>query len=212
MPSKKITKTKSSSEKISGKMNESKPRELVDKDSWSLIDKYFSEYGLVHCQLESYNDFIENAVPEIIFENRLTVVEIEGQRYSVEFSEPILDYPVHKENSEDVVTIYPKQCVDRDITYLSHLFADIEFTNAAGYTKTYPKTHIGSIPVMVMSNLCNLKDLANDPQSMADLREDVFDKGGYFIINGSEKIVTSQQRTAFNKTYVFICEDLICRS
>ena len=183
----------------------SEKQEISDQDSWSIIDKYFDEYGLVHCQLESYNDFIETGIPEIIFENRKTVVEVEGQTYTVEFSNPILDKPVHKETSEEVVTIYPKQCIDRDITYLSHLFVDIEFTNPSGYTKVYKHSHIGSIPVMVMSQLCNLKrnDIANDPQAMADLREGVYDNGGYFIVNGSDKIVTNQQRTAYNKTYVF---------
>jgi DNA-directed RNA polymerase II subunit RPB2 len=31
----------------------------------------------------------------------------------------------------------------------------------------------------------------------------VFDQGGYFVINGSEKVIVSQERVAENKVYVF---------
>jgi DNA-directed RNA polymerase beta subunit len=197
MSSTKSTKSRSSENKVT-------EQDIEDKDTWAVIGGFFDEYGLLQCQLDGYNEFIENGISDIIDANKKLEISTNGKVYIVEFSEPIIDMPVHKEHSDDIVKIYPKQCVDRDITYISHLFANVEFTNPFGNTIIYKHHHIGSIPVMVMSRLCNLYKISNDPQAMADLREDVFDKGGYFIINGSEKIVTNQQRTAYNKTYVFL--------
>ena len=36
-----------------------------------------------------------------------------------------------------------------------------------------------------------------------DYEECEYDEGGYFIINGSEKVIVSQERVAENKIYVF---------
>jgi DNA-directed RNA polymerase beta subunit len=194
--------SKSMKSKVSG--NKNPDQEIEDKDVWAVIGGFFDEYGLLQCQLDGYNEFIENGISDIIDANKRLEISNGGKIYVIEFSSPVIDMPVHKECSDEIVTIYPKQCVDRDITYLSHLFVDITFTNPFGTVNVYKHHHIGSIPVMVMSRLCNLHKISNDPQAMADLREDVFDRGGYFIINGSEKIVTNQQRTAYNKIYVFL--------
>lgn len=54
---------------------------------------------------------------------------------------------------------------------------------------------------MLRSNFCILHDLA-DPD-LYDLNECPYDQGGYFIINGSEKVLIAQERMAGNHVYVF---------
>jgi DNA-directed RNA polymerase I subunit RPA2 len=54
----------------------------------------------------------------------------------------------------------------------------------------YPETikiKIGNIPVMVRSKYCNLHDMSN--LEMVKNKEDIHDFGGYFIINGIEKLI-----------------------
>ena len=128
--------------------------------------------------------------------------KIKIPKYVVEFGEVILQPPTHKEINSEIREIFPKECTDRDITYSSNLFVNIKLKTPLG-TKLYERFHIGSIPVMVKSDLCNMKKYADDPEIIAKLKEDFCDYGGYFIIKGNPKVIASQQRTAPNMIYVF---------
>lgn len=54
---------------------------------------------------------------------------------------------------------------------------------------------------MLRSEFCWLKGLEED--NMFNLNECPYDSGGYFIINGSEKVLIAQERMAANHVYVF---------
>ena len=177
--------------------------DIEDDDVWPVVESFFDEYGFLNHQLESTNDFYLFGIPKVVDDNRRIAINVDGTCYTVEFGEVTLQKPTHKELSEEVVSVYPKECIDRDITYLSYLHADIEFTTPRGSTNIYEHVHIGSIPVMVKSQLCNLYDISGDPAELTRLHEDLYDQGAYFIINGAVKVIASQQRTAYNKAYVF---------
>ncbi|OKL58442.1 DNA-directed RNA polymerase II subunit RPB2 [Talaromyces atroroseus] len=61
--------------------------------------------------------------------------------------------------------------------------------------------YIGRIPIMLKSKYCLLKDLSE--QSLYNWNECPYDSGGYFIINGSEKVLIAQERSAGNIVQVF---------
>jgi DNA-directed RNA polymerase II subunit RPB2 len=54
---------------------------------------------------------------------------------------------------------------------------------------------------MLRSSFCILSDLGE--RELYDLNECPYDSGGYFIINGSEKVLIAQERMATNHVYVF---------
>lgn len=60
---------------------------------------------------------------------------------------------------------------------------------------------LGKIPIMVKSSICHLSD--EDEESLFVLNECPYDQGGYFIINGSEKVLIAQERSAANIVQVF---------
>ena len=66
--------------------------------------------------------------------------------------------------------------------------------------KIIKNVNLGKIPIMVNSKYCILK---NSNILLDEQTECKYDHGGYFIINGNEKVVVSQDRIAENKTYVF---------
>ncbi len=103
-------------------------QDISDQDVWPIVNSFFEEYGLIHHQLESYNEFIMYSIPKIVEENKFVEVNLDGQKYTIEFGEVICQGPEHKELSEEVNSIYPKQCIDRDISYMSNLVVDIEFS------------------------------------------------------------------------------------
>lgn len=54
---------------------------------------------------------------------------------------------------------------------------------------------------MLRSKFCSLSDLSDRDLTLKG--ECVFDQGGYFIVNGSEKVIIAQERMSNNHVYVF---------
>lgn len=61
--------------------------------------------------------------------------------------------------------------------------------------------YIGKLPIMVKSQICHLR--GEDDNGLFVLNECPYDQGGYFIINGSEKVLIAQERSAANIVQVF---------
>ena len=55
---------------------------------------------------------------------------------------------------------------------------------------------------MVRSRFCHLSQLSKD-EIVKNARECRYDQGGYFIINGQEKVLVAQERMAHNIVLVF---------
>ena len=60
----------------------------------------------------------------------------------------------------------------------------------------HQKTFIGKIPIMLRSTYCLLSGLTD--RDLTELNECPLDPGGYFIINGSEKVLIAQEKMATN--------------
>ncbi|KAK4551509.1 DNA-dependent RNA polymerase II [Recurvomyces mirabilis] len=60
---------------------------------------------------------------------------------------------------------------------------------------------IGKLPVMLKSKICTLRNRTE--QELYAFQECPFDQGGYFVINGSEKVLIAQERSAANIVQVF---------
>jgi len=83
--------------------------------------------------------------------------------------------------------IYPSDCREGHHTYSAAVTATIcaQLVNEnSGAMKV--ETILGHIPVMVGSNACNLYGLT--PSQLVARKEDPDERGGYFIINGNEKV------------------------
>jgi len=60
---------------------------------------------------------------------------------------------------------------------------------------------VGKVPIMLKSEHCILRSLSED--DLYGWNECPYDQGGYFIINGSEKVLIAQERSAANIVQVF---------
>uniref|UniRef100_A0A8C8SUU6 DNA-directed RNA polymerase subunit beta n=1 Tax=Pelusios castaneus TaxID=367368 RepID=A0A8C8SUU6_9SAUR len=82
--------------------------------------------------------------------------------------------------------VYPAECRGRRSTYRGKLTADISWS-VNGIPKGIIKQSLGYVPIMVKSKLCNLHSLP--PRALIEHHEEEEEMGGYFIINGIEKII-----------------------
>ena len=64
-----------------------------------------------------------------------------------------------------------------------------------------PKEFLGYVPIMLRSRFCVLADKSD--KELCELGECIYDQGGYFVINGSEKVVVAQERMSNNHVYCF---------
>lgn len=127
--------------------------------------------------------------------------------------------------------MYPNEARLRNMTYgvTIHYDVEVEFeedqqeeameaaTSASGVvvvasaskkmikTVTLPQILLGKFPIMVHSNLCILNGLPKDV--LYNMGEDKNDHGGYFIIDGKEKLIVSQEMFADNMLYTRVRSD-----
>lgn len=68
-----------------------------------------------------------------------------------------------------------------------------------------PELFVARVPMMVKSHTCHLNDPSRFPteDELFSWGECPYDQGGYFIINGSEKVLIAQERSAGNIVQVF---------
>ena len=97
------------------------------------------------------------------------------------------------------------------ISYSAPLYVDITKTTitttkegdeATDDVKTLNKVFIGKVPIMLRSSYCMLPQGSSD-KDLTDLGECPYDQGGYFIINGGEKVLIAQEKMSLNHVYVF---------
>jgi len=189
-----------------------------EKYTWNVIESYFKEDGgktLINHQVQSFNDFILNKLEEIIRGfNTIEVYhkfnyEYDNFEYFVEIDvvNPVITKPLIYEKNGSTKIMTPQEARQRNFSYSSSLFVSFDIRchwmeNGETVTsnKVIKNICIGKIPIMVGSNYCNLKNSIFQFSN----EECKYDNGGYFIVNGNEKVVISHDRIAENKTYVFL--------
>ena len=130
---------------------------------------------------------------------------------SLDFQNVTIRKPTIFENNGSVQPMIPNDGRLRNLTYAAPLFVDIHATttmidNTRGGAKEvrqriFPNVHLGKIPVMLGSDYCLLKDQRYlHPSVIGECAEDV---GGYFIVQGGEKVIISQERMSENRPFVF---------
>ena len=188
---------------------------------FSLIDKMFEEnkHFLVDHQLTSYNDFFEKGISQIFKErNPITIMKQQDEQ-TKEFRLECKLYLGGKDGTklhygkpivydDDYVHyLFPNEARLRNMTYgmSIHYDVDVDFKivseagNVSEQSLSLEKIFLGRFPIMLHSNMCVLKTL--EPKVGFEMGECSEDIGGYFIIDGKEKVIVSQEKFANNVLY-----------
>ncbi|EPB72072.1 ribosomal protein L3 [Ancylostoma ceylanicum] len=185
---------------------------------WVVISAYFDEKGLVRQQLDSFDEFIQMNVQRIVEDSPPVELQAEVQhfsgdienptKFSLKFDQIYLSKPTHWEKDGAPTPMMPNEARLRNLTYSSPLYVDItkqiqrddEVTE-----RKYEKVFVGKIPIMLRSSYCMLSNMSD--RDLTELNECPLDPGGYFVINGSEKVLIAQEKMATNTVYVFSMKD-----
>ncbi|KAG2318498.1 hypothetical protein Bca52824_011711 [Brassica carinata] len=195
--------------------------EITQEDAWTVISAYFEEKGLVRQQIDSFDQFIQNTIHEIVDESSEIEIRPESQHnpghqsdfaetvHKISFGQIYLSKPMMTESDGETATLFPMAARLRNLTYSAPLFVDVtkrvtkkghdgeEITETQDFTQVF----IGKVPIMLRSTYCTLN--GNSEKDLTELGECPYDQGGYFIINGSEKVLIAQEKMSTNHVYVF---------
>nr|QPI16532.1 MAG: DNA-directed RNA polymerase subunit B' [Virus NIOZ-UU159] len=193
---------------------------------WDILDTYFQKGGspessnpLVKHQIDSYNKFIDNTLGQIIAGFNPIKIKVANPKndlgsdntycISINILQPSVTKPSYQlpDGTQNIMTPYIARM--NNMSYSSSVYVNVhvvtEVTNKNGMTEKFDKTlnniYIGKIPIMVKSKLCVSNQIPGICEE--NNNECIYDFGGYFIINGNEKVLISQDRINENKTLVF---------
>ena len=186
-----------------------------------LVDAFYKERSIVNHQIASYNDFLDRRLQEIVdstvigqqeeMERGFIYPEIEG--YKIKFGKIKIGKPEVKEADGTIRWLTPMEARLRDLTYEAPL--KLEFIPVKDEVEYDPEeVQIGELPIMIKSKACNLykrsmeerrgHDLPEDEYhiELQQIQEDPLDPGGYFISNGTERVLITVEDLAPNRVLV----------
>lgn len=193
---------------------------------------------MVRQQLDSFDEFVQNTMQELVDDSGDIRVSPELQHlvgydeenfddmaasqtkevFEISFGQVYLSKPTTVEKDGTVTNIFPHEARLRNLTYSAPLYVDVTMNqyrcrNDANIgdpsedlgqptkSEVARKEFLGYVPIMLRSLFCVLSD--KDDAQLADLGECIYDQGGYFVINGSEKVIVASERMSNNHVYAF---------
>lgn len=178
-----------------------KGKKLTDEistaeDKWNLLPAFLKVKGLVKQHLDSFNYFVDVDLKKIIKANELILSDVDPEFYL-----KYVDIRVGRKSNSSTkdYLVPPHECRLRDMTYSAPIYVDIEYTRGRNIIM-HKDVEIGRMPIMLRSNKCIL--YGSDEKIMAKLNECPLDPGGYFIVNGTEKVILVQEQLSKNRIIV----------
>lgn len=163
-----------------------------------ITESFFKVRGLVRQHLDSFNDFLRNKLQEVIDEQGEITTEIPGLK--IKLGKIRFDKPGIRETDRGPLReITPMEARLRNLTYSIPLYLTmipIE-NNIEGEPV---EVYIGDLPIMLKSIADPTATLP--PEKLIEIGEDPKDPGGYFIVNGTEKVIVTQEDLATNRVLV----------
>jgi len=168
----------------------------------ALIKSYFKENSFVSHNIESFNNFIEKELQNIINENKEiepTIIPHNIEEFKIKFSNIEVKKPEITEADGSRRNIFPIEARLRKLSYSAPAIIEVS-AHINDIQREEFKTQIASIPIMLRSKNCNLYKLSEE--ELIENGEDPYDPGSYFIINGTERVLINIEDLASNNFLV----------
>ena len=174
----------------------------MDKLYYDILKSHLSGDSMVKSDIDSFNYFVEVELQKIIDENKEiepTIIPHNIDEFKIRLDRIWIKKPEIIEADGSRKDIYPIEARLRKISYSAPIFIEVS-AHIDGIQRESFTTQIGSLPIMLKSNFCHLSKLSKE--QLAEKGEDSDDPGGYFIINGTEKVLISVEDLAPNTMLV----------
>ena len=211
------------------KLHTSNPNTILSRN---LLKTYFEtlDYPFTRHHIDSYDQFLSQDIPAIIRANNpiLLLKELIPEtsppqyKYRLEVfiggesgTEFEIGTPtISLQKTSEVRVMFPNEARLRNLTYASKVYATVfiritltlpgipKESQPAPLERTFKRMPLFDIPILLHSRFCALH---GKPASfLEEAGECPQDQGGYFIINGSEKVLITRQEQSFNTLYITV--------
>ncbi|MBI2666453.1 DNA-directed RNA polymerase subunit B'' [Candidatus Woesearchaeota archaeon] len=171
-------------------------------DKLTLVKSYFEEKKFVDSSIHSFNHLLEKGLQEVVEENKEaepTIIPHNIEKFKIRFGRITVGKPEITEADGSKRAIYPTEARLRKISYSAPIYLEIS-TYINDIQRENFVAEVGKMPIMLKSKFCHLQTLSRD--ELVKKGEDPSDPGGYFIINGIEKVVVNVEDLASNNFMV----------
>lgn len=167
-----------------------------------LIKQYYKEHSLIDFNIKSFNNFVEKELQKIIDsigDIVPTIIPAEVETFKIKLGKIWVEKPQIIEADGSRRNIYPTEARMRKLTYSAPIYLNV-VSEVNGIQRESFTSQIGKLPVMVKSKFCHLDGLKKD--ELIEKGEDPYDIGGYFILNGNERVLITVEDLATNNLFV----------
>ncbi len=167
-----------------------------------LLKKFFEEQSFIESDIESFNNFVDHELQEIIDENKViepTIIPHNIDEFKIKLDKIWIQKPTITEADGSERPITPMEARLRKITYSAPIYMEVS-SHINGTKRESFTTQVGEMPIMLKSKYCHLHGKSRE--ELIEMGEDPDDSGGYFIINGTEKVLVKIEDLCSNQMLV----------
>ncbi len=168
-------------------------------ERWPIIEDILKREGIARQHLNSFDEFFERGLQSII--NEVGHIEIENAEYpyKIQLGKIRIERPRMMELDGSITHSSPAEARLRNVSYAAPIMMEARVIEDNKVLESR-FVHIGDVPVMIKSLHCILRNCNN--RKLVEKGEDTNDPGGYFIINGSERVIVGLEDLSYNKIIV----------
>jgi DNA-directed RNA polymerase beta subunit len=187
--------------------------DVVKKNIDNIVDLYFNQSLILYEHLfSSFHQFIEEIIPYCLKQEKNNFYENMDGHY-IHFHgfkcDDIRIKPATFDNDNEIK--FPNDARKNALNYFASIVVNIkqyvESLNILTGDKIIKEIHtennivVANIPIMIKSKYCS-----------TSIKRDIhgechYDPGGYFLVNGAEKIIMSIEKMVENKILIFVKKD-----
>ena len=168
----------------------------MKKNKHIVVKKYLLEHSLVESNIISFNNFIEQRMQEIVEEVSENINK--DDFFEINLGKINIGKPQVIESDGSASLIMPYEARLRNLTYSAPI--TLEITVKKDDHTDSEIVEIGKVPVMVKSKACNTHGLSKE--ELIKNYNDPLDTGGYFMINGNERVMVMLEDLAENQPFI----------
>ncbi|MEK6955911.1 MAG: DNA-directed RNA polymerase subunit B'' [Nanoarchaeota archaeon] len=172
------------------------------KEYREILQAFFRENPFVESNIRSFNDFIEKQLQKLVDELGdvvPTIIPQEVESFVIKLKKIWIEKPSIIEADGSKRDIYPSEARLRSLTYSAPIYLEV-----SAYVDDVQRENftamIGKLPIMVRSKYCHLYGMKRE--ELIQKGEDPNEAGGYFIINGNERVLITVEDLASNRIFI----------
>lgn len=171
--------------------------DLSEANRLRLLKDHIETYGLIRHQIDSFNYFINFGIKTIVDDEASVAFTLPNRdKVQLKFENVHVSNPIVIDKNRNIRLLYPSEARESLLNYEAIVYTDVVEYNNGALVKKQHKIPIAKIPIMLRCDKCNLYNLTNETALQKGEIDD--DKGGYFIINGNERVIIGQMKNAYN--------------